>query len=66
MTIGIAASGAWAGAGVLAGLRSVEMVGRGAIGGFVSLAVVTLDRRLVRAETQRGGDTGPFCGCASR
>lgn len=60
MTIGIAASGAWAGAGVLAGLRSVEMVGRGAIGGFVSLAVVTLDRRLVRAETQRGGTQGLF------
>lgn len=60
MTIGIAASGPWAGAGVLAGLQAVEMVGRGAIGGFVGLAVLTLDRRLVRAETQKGGTHGLF------
>ncbi|MGR3513855.1 MAG: DUF6963 family protein [Paracoccaceae bacterium] len=60
MTIGIAASGPWAGAGILAGLRAVEAVGRGAIGGFVSLAVLTVDGRLVRAETQRDGTKGLF------
>ena len=58
MTIGIAASGPWAGAGILAGLRAVEAVGRGAIGGFVSLAVLTSQGQLVRAETQRGGSNG--------
>lgn len=55
MTIGIAATGPWAGAGVLAGLRAVEAVGRGAIGGFVSLAVLTADQKLLRAEIQNGG-----------
>lgn len=60
MTIGMAASGSWAGAGVLAGLRAVEAVGRGAIGGFVSLAVLTLDGQLLRAETQRNGTKGLF------
>lgn len=60
MTIGIAATGPWAGAGILAGLRAVELVGRGAIGGFVSLAVLTADGRLVRAETQRDGTKGLF------
>lgn len=60
MTIGIAALGPWAGAGTLAGLRAVEAVGRGAIGGFVSLAVLTSDGRLVRAETQRDGTKGLF------
>lgn len=62
MTIGIATTGAWAGAGVLAGLRSVEAVGRGAIGGFVSLAVLTAEGRLLRAETQNGGTKGLFPG----
>lgn len=62
MTIGIAASGPWAGAGVLAGLRGVEAIGRGAIGGFVSLAALTQDGDLVRAETQRGGTGGLFAG----
>jgi len=60
MTIGIAASGPYAGAGILAGLRAVEAVGRGAIGGFASLAVLTADGRLVRAETQRDGTKGLF------
>lgn len=60
MTIGIAASGPWAGAGILAGLRAVEAVGRGAIGGFVSLAALTSDGRLLRAETQRNGTEGLF------
>lgn len=60
MTIGIAASGAWAGAGILSGLRAVEAVGRGAIGGFVSLAALTADGRLLRADTQSGGAGGLF------
>ena len=55
MTIGIAASGPSAGAGIMVGLRAIEAIGRGAIGGFVSLAVLTLDGRLVRAETQKDG-----------
>ncbi|MEL6100012.1 MAG: hypothetical protein AAFS01_07515 [Pseudomonadota bacterium] len=62
MTIGIVASGPWAGAGVLAGLHAAEAVGRGAIGGFVSLAVLTLDGRLLRAETQNSGTKGLFPG----
>ncbi len=60
MTIGIAATGPWAGAGVLAGLRAVEAVGRGAIKGFVSLAVLTESQELLRAETQDGGTKGLF------
>ena len=55
MTIGIAAAGPWAGAGVLTALRAVEAVGRGAIGGFVSLAALTSSQDLLRAETQTGG-----------
>ena len=55
MTIGIAAFGPQAGAGVLAALRAVEGVGRGAIGGFVSLAALTEDGRLLRATCQQGG-----------
>lgn len=62
MTIGIAAAGPWAGAGILAGLRAVEAIGRGAIGGFVSLAVLTADQKLLRAETQNGGTHGLFNG----
>lgn len=62
MTIGIAATGPWAGAGVLAGLRAVEAVGRGAIGGFVSLAVLSADQDLLRAETQNGGAGALFDG----
>lgn len=60
MTIGIAATGPWAGQGILAGLRAVEEIGRGAIGGFVSAAVITEERKLLRAETQNGGTTGLF------
>ena len=62
MTIGIAATGPWSGAGILAGLRAVEAVGRGAIGGFVSLAVLTEDQNLLRAETQNGGTRALFTG----
>ena len=60
MTIGIAASGPWACAGILSGLRAVEAVGRGAIGGFVSLAVLTENQKLLRAETQDGGAQSLF------
>lgn len=55
MTIGIGAFGPNAGAGVLAGLRVAESTGRGAIGGFVSLAALTEDGRLLRASIQDGG-----------
>ncbi len=54
MTIGIAVSGPGAVRAALAALRSVEAVGRGAIGGFVSL-VATVDGRLLEASVQRGG-----------
>lgn len=62
MTIGIAATGPWAGAGILAGLRAVEAVGQGGICGFVSLAVLTAEQRLLRAETQNGGTRTLFSG----
>lgn len=65
MTIGIAASGRWAGAGILSGLRAVEEAGRGAIGGFVSLAVLTEEQKLLRAETQYGGAQSLFDGAPS-
>lgn len=60
MTIGIAATGAWAGAGILAGLRAVELIGRGALHGFVSFAALTADQEVLRAETQDGGTDGMF------
>ncbi len=55
MTIGIAAFGAGAGRGVIAALKAVECVGRGAIGGFVSFAAIKGDGSLVRASIQTGG-----------
>ncbi len=58
MTVGIGATGPRAGAGILAGLRALEAIGRGAIGGFVTLAVLTADQTLLRAETQIGGTAG--------
>lgn len=60
MTIGIAASGPGAGLAVWRALRAVERVGRGAIGGFVSLAAIGADGRLHRAEVQRGGAAALF------
>jgi len=61
MTIGIAVAGPGAVRAALAGLAAVEAVGRGAIGGFVSLAGLTSDGRIARAETQRGGSRAlPF------
>lgn len=61
MTIGIAAFGPNAGEAILRGLATVEAVGRGAIGGFVSLAVIS-GGELLRAETQTGGSTALFAG----
>ena len=60
MTIGIVAFGPNAAAGILAGLHTVETNGRGAIGGFVSLAALTKDGRLLRASIQDGGSQKLF------
>lgn len=62
MTIGIAASGPMAGLAVYRGLRAVETVGRGAIGGFVSLVAIAEDGTLAEAYTQRGGALALFGG----
>ncbi|MDF2233381.1 hypothetical protein P2H44_12530 [Albimonas sp. CAU 1670] len=62
MTIGIAASGPRAGLAVYRGLRAVETVGRGAIGGFVSLVAIAQDGTLAQACTQRGGALALFDG----
>lgn len=61
MTIGIAARGPRAGRAILSALRLVETVGKGAIGGFVSLAVIA-DGRLLRAEGPDGGGAALFDG----
>ena len=55
MTIGIAASGHGAGAAILEALAGIEAIAEGAIGGFVSVAALTRDGRIARAEIQRGG-----------
>jgi hypothetical protein len=55
MTIGIATVGPNAGLGLFKGLRAAERVGTGSIGGFATFAAITADRRLIRAQTQRGG-----------
>ncbi|MFK8083796.1 MAG: hypothetical protein AB8B97_26230 [Granulosicoccus sp.] len=54
MTIGIAACGTHAGRAVINALDTVEKIGLGAIGGFVS-AVAVDGEEMQRAETQRGG-----------
>jgi len=58
VTIGIAAFGPRAGRAALDGLAAAERIGRGAIGGFLSLAVLTPNGSLRRAETQAGGTQG--------
>lgn len=63
MTIGIALSGPRAGYGIFKALQSVETVGRGAVGGFVSFAVIAGTGELLRAETQGGGTSTLFAGC---
>ncbi|WP_068117340.1 DUF6963 family protein [Tropicimonas marinistellae] len=55
MTIGIAVYGQGAVRAALAGLGVVEAVGRGAIGGFVSLSALTPDGQVRNLDTQRGG-----------
>lgn len=62
MTIGIAAFGPGSGQGVLEGLRAVERIGRGAIGGFVSFVALTGDGRALRGATQTGGSDAVFPG----
>lgn len=59
MTIGIAAVGPGAASAILEALRTVETIGRGAIGGFVSLAAVD-NGRVERAEAQNGGALALF------
>ncbi|MFW5881961.1 MAG: DUF6963 family protein [Roseicyclus sp.] len=60
MTIGIGIAGPGAGGAALAALAAVERVGRGMIGGFVSLAALDAQGRMHRAETQRGGAAALF------
>ncbi|SDJ24621.1 DUF6963 family protein [Aliiruegeria lutimaris] len=55
MTIGIAVQRAGTARAAIAGLGAVEAVGRGAIGGFVSLAALSPDGQLLKLDTQRGG-----------
>lgn len=60
MTIGIAAHGPNAGLAVMRALAAVEVVGRGAIGGFVSFVALTVDGRVERRSVQRGGSSALF------
>lgn len=55
MTIGVAASGQKAGAAVRAAVLGAELLGRGAIGGFVVFAILDENRRVRHRVTQRGG-----------
>ena len=57
MTIGVAAAGAQAGAAVFDAVLGAELLGRGAIGGFVVFAVLDEQGRLQYRTTQRGGVT---------
>jgi hypothetical protein len=58
VTIGIAAFGRCAGRAILEGLAAAERIGCGAIGGFVSFAVLRADGVLLRAQTQTNGSAG--------
>lgn len=60
MTIGIAAYGPGAGLAILRALAAVETIGRGSIGGFVSVVALTRTGEVTRAETQQGGSRGMF------
>ena len=55
MTIGIAVAGQRAGLGILAALKQAEKAGSGAIGGFVSVAMLDDLGVLHRYTTQNGG-----------
>lgn len=61
MTVGIAVSGPMAGLAAYRALRAVELLGRGAIGGFVSFVAMS-DGEIHPAETQRGGALALFGG----
>jgi len=60
MTIGIVASGRNAGLAIIRGLRAVELVGTGSIGGFVSFVAISKEKELLRANTQVGGTATLF------
>ncbi|MEM8571066.1 MAG: hypothetical protein AAGG56_09165 [Pseudomonadota bacterium] len=62
MTIGIAAFGPKSAIGILAGLRAVERVSHGAIGGFVSFAAIYAEGTVLRATTQTDGVDAVFPG----
>ncbi len=62
MTVGIGIAGPGAGRAALAALHMVERVGRGMLGGFVSLAALDARGNLHRAETGRGGAAALFAG----
>ncbi|MBE3638122.1 DUF6963 family protein [Mangrovicoccus algicola] len=55
MTIGIAAAGHCAGTAILETLARIEAVAHGAVGGFISVAAMTAEEEIFRAEGQRGG-----------
>lgn len=55
MTIGMAVRAPAAGAALLTALSRLEAISDGAIGGFVSVAAMTADGTIARAEVQRGG-----------
>ncbi|WGD31014.1 hypothetical protein AncyloWKF20_04055 [Ancylobacter sp. WKF20] len=60
MTIGIAAYGPRAGLAILRALAAVETIGRGSIGGFVSVVALSPTGAIIRAEAQQGGSRGMF------
>jgi hypothetical protein len=62
MTVGIGIAGPRAGLAAWHALRAVEAVTRGMIGGFVSMAVLSANGEVLRAETQRRGSAGLFPG----
>jgi hypothetical protein len=60
MTIGIGATGAYAGLAVFRALEAAERVGTGAIRGFAVFAAIDANGDLRIAQTQRGGTTTLF------
>jgi hypothetical protein len=60
VTIGVAAWGPGAGRAALTGLRAVERIGRGAVGGYVSFVALTAAGDVLRAQIQRGGAAALF------
>jgi hypothetical protein len=62
VTIGIAAFGPNAARAIVRALSAIEAVGRGAIGGFVSLVAITATGHVERRQTQQGGSALLFPG----